>query len=69
VIAGTVRFFKPDKGYGTITSADLPDGFDAWLRFSAIEMDGYRFLEEEAAEAAPRSLVSTLISVLAGAVR
>jgi hypothetical protein len=37
---GTVRFFKPDKGYGAIASADLPDGFDAWLHFSAIEMDG-----------------------------
>jgi cold shock protein len=42
---GTVKFFKADKGYGAIASPDLPDGFDAWVHFSAIEMDGYRFLE------------------------
>jgi CspA family cold shock protein len=41
---GMVKFFKADKGYGAIASADLPDGFDAWVHFSAIEMDGYRFL-------------------------
>jgi len=42
---GTVKFFKQDEGYGAIASADLPDGCDAWVHFSAIEMDGYRFLE------------------------
>jgi len=42
---GTVKFFKPNKGYGAITSPDLPDGFDAWVHFSAIEMDGYRSLD------------------------
>jgi cold shock protein len=42
---GTVKFFKADKGYGAIASPDLPDGLDAWVHFSAIEMDGYRFLE------------------------
>jgi CspA family cold shock protein len=41
---GTVKFFNADKGYGAIVSADLPDGFDAWVHFSVIEMDGYRFL-------------------------
>jgi cold shock protein len=41
---GTVKFFKPDKGWGAITSPDLPDGSDAWVHFSAIEMDGYRSL-------------------------
>jgi CspA family cold shock protein len=41
---GTVKFFKPDKGYGAISSPDLPDGLDAWVHFSAIEMDGYRSL-------------------------
>jgi cold shock protein len=41
---GTVKFFKPDKGWGAITSPDLPDGFDAWVYFSAIEMDGYHSL-------------------------
>jgi cold shock protein len=42
---GTVKFFKADKGYGAIASPDLRDGLDAWAHFSAIEMDGYRFLE------------------------
>lgn len=42
---GTVRFFKPDEGYGAISSPDLPDGLDAWVHFSAIEMDGYRSLD------------------------
>jgi cold shock protein len=42
---GMVKFFKPDKGYGAITSPELPAGFDAWVHFSAIEMDGYRCLE------------------------
>jgi CspA family cold shock protein len=41
---GTVKFFKPDKGWGAVTSPELPDGFDAWVHFSAIEMDGYRSL-------------------------
>lgn len=43
---GTVKFFKAEKGWGAITSPDLPDGFDAWVHFSVIEMDGYRVLEE-----------------------
>jgi cold shock protein len=42
---GTVKYFKPDKGYGAITSPALPDGFDAWVHFSVIEMDGYCSLE------------------------
>jgi cold shock CspA family protein len=37
-----VKFFKSDKGYGTIAAADLPDGLDARVHFSVIEMDGYR---------------------------
>jgi cold shock protein len=41
---GTVKFFKPGKGHGAIASPDLPDGLDAWVHFSAIEMDGYRVL-------------------------
>jgi CspA family cold shock protein len=41
---GIVKFFKPDKGHGAIASADLPDGLDAWVHFTAIEMDGYRVL-------------------------
>jgi len=44
---GTVKFFKPDKGYGAIASPDLPSGLDAWVHISAIEMDGYRVLNAE----------------------
>lgn len=43
---GTVKFFKSEKGWGAIASPDLPDGFDAWVHFSAIEVDGFRSLEE-----------------------
>jgi cold shock protein len=42
---GTVKFFKPEKGWGAIASSDLPEGFDAWVHFSVIETDGYRALE------------------------
>ena len=41
---GVVKFFKPDKGWGAITSADLPEGQDAFVHFSVIESDGYRSL-------------------------
>lgn len=44
VARGTVKFFKPGKGCGVIVSADLPDGLDAWVHFSVIEMGGYRVL-------------------------
>jgi len=30
---------------GAISSPDLPDGLDAWVHFSAIEMDGHRSLD------------------------
>lgn len=42
---GTVKFFQPGKGWGAIASPDLPAGCDAWVHFSAIEMDGFRALE------------------------
>ena len=42
---GTVKFFKAEKGYGAIASPELPEGFDAWVHFSVIDMDGYRALE------------------------
>ncbi|GAB3413724.1 cold-shock protein [Flindersiella endophytica] len=43
---GTVKFFKAERGWGAIESPDLPAGLgDAWVHFSAIEMDGYRSLE------------------------
>lgn len=41
---GTVRWFKPDKGYGRITA---DDGEVLFVHFSSIVMDGYRSLEAE----------------------
>ena len=41
---GTVRWFKPDKGYGRITA---DDGEVLFVHFSAIVMDGYRALEAD----------------------
>lgn len=37
-MTGTVRWFKPDKGYGRITG---DDGYIYWVHFSAIEGKGY----------------------------
>ncbi|EHR53578.1 cold shock protein [Saccharomonospora marina XMU15] len=42
---GTVKFFNPEEGWGTIASPDLPAGFDAWVHYSAIELDGFRELQ------------------------
>lgn len=42
---GVVKFFKIEKGWGAIASAELPDGHDAWVHFSVIEADGYRSLQ------------------------
>jgi CspA family cold shock protein len=40
---GTVKWFKDDKGYGFITGED---GVDAFVHFSAIQMDGFKSLQE-----------------------
>lgn len=42
---GVVKFFRPDKGWGAISSDALPPGRDAWVHFSMIDMPGYRVLE------------------------
>ena len=41
---GVVKFWKPEKGWGAITSPELPDGRDAWAHFSVVEMTGYKSL-------------------------
>jgi len=41
---GTVKWFNAEKGYGFITAA--ADDSDVFVHWSAIEMDGYRSLEE-----------------------
>ncbi|MGH9208083.1 MAG: cold-shock protein [Acidimicrobiales bacterium] len=40
---GTVKWFNAEKGYGFISQAD---GADVFVHYSAIEMNGYRSLEE-----------------------
>ncbi|MGO4614178.1 cold-shock protein [Nocardia sp. 2YAB30] len=42
---GIVKFFRAEKGWGAIASAELPDGHDAWVHYSAIEDTGFRALQ------------------------
>ena len=40
---GKVKWFNAEKGYGFVESED---GTDVFIHFSAINMDGYKALEE-----------------------
>ncbi len=41
--AGTVKWFNSEKGYGFISREEGPEVF---VHYSAIQMNGYRTLEE-----------------------
>jgi CspA family cold shock protein len=43
VATGTVKWFNAEKGYGFISQTE---GADVFVHFSAIQMNGYRSLEE-----------------------
>jgi len=48
---GVVKFYKAERGWGAISSPDLPENLDAFVHFSAIEADGYRsFVEGDRVE-------------------
>lgn len=40
---GKVKWFNPEKGFGFI---EREEGKDVFVHFSAIDMDGYKSLEE-----------------------
>ena len=40
---GTVKWFNAEKGYGFITGED---GADVFVHFSALNMEGFKVLEE-----------------------
>ncbi len=60
---GTVKWFNADKGFGFITGED---GNDVFAHFSAIQLDGFKTLDEGQAvtfdtEEGPRGLQATNI--------
>jgi CspA family cold shock protein len=65
-IQGTVKWFNTVKGYGFI---GREDGEDVFVHFSAIQMDGYRKLEEGqnvefAIEEGPKGLQAAEVTLL-----
>lgn len=44
MVVGAVKFYRAEKGWGAIASAELPAGRDAWVHYSVIEGGGYKEL-------------------------
>ena len=42
-VTGTVKWFSATKGYGFI---ERPDGPDIFVHFTALQMDGFRTLQQ-----------------------
>ncbi len=65
-IRGTVKWFNSVKGYGFI---GRENGDDVFVHFSAIQMDGYRKLEEGqqvefSVESGPKGLQAANVTVV-----
>ncbi len=65
-IQGTVKWFNTVKGYGFI---GRDEGDDVFVHFSAIQMDGYRKLEEGqnvefAIEEGPKGLQAAEVTLI-----
>ncbi len=42
--SGTVKYFNERKGWGIISTDDVPD--DVYVHYTAIKMDGFKTLKE-----------------------
>jgi CspA family cold shock protein len=65
-VIGTVKWFNAVKGYGFI---GRENGDDVFVHFSAIQMDGYRKLEEGqqvefSIEAGPKGLQAANVTLV-----
>ena len=65
-IRGTVKWFNAVKGFGFI---GREEGEDVFVRFSSIQMEGYRKLEEGqqvefSVEAGPKGLQAANVTVV-----
>ena len=66
-VTGTVKWFNAEKGFGFIAQPD--GGGDVFVHHSAIEMGGYRTLEEGqrvefVVETGPKGLMATNVKPL-----
>ena len=65
-IIGTVKWFNAAKGYGFLGQ---PEGDDVFVHFSAINMDGYRRLQQDqkvefTIENGPKGLQASDVNVI-----